>query len=96
MKFETEVIGLIGATFTTMAFLPQVVKTWKSKSVSDISIGLSLLFTVGTIFWLYYGIMINESPVIISNAITMVLTGSLLILKIKYGKTISKKSEPEN
>jgi MtN3 and saliva related transmembrane protein len=80
----TSLIGMTGALFTTLAFLPQVIKTWKSKSTKGLSMGLSLLFVIGTIFWLIYGVLINELPVIISNAITMFLAGSLLIFKIIY------------
>ena len=86
LQMMTILIGMTGALFTTLAFLPQVIKTWRSKSTEDLSIGLSLLFLIGTVFWLIYGVLIDELPVIISNTITMFLTGLLLIFKLIYNE----------
>ena len=83
---NTEAIGMMGALCTTLAFIPQVIKTWRSKSTEGLSIGLSLLFVIGTIFWLIYGISIEELPIIISNSLTMILAGSLLVFKFIYNQ----------
>lgn len=83
---EAKIIGLIAATLTTGAFVPQVVQTWKSRSAKDLSLGLVLMFVLGTLGWLVYGLMINDLPVILANIISFMLNLSLLYLKIRYGK----------
>jgi len=80
----TTIIGLIAATITTISFLPQALKILKSKNTSGISLPMYILFTVGLALWLLYGILTNDLPVIISNAITVLLAASILIMKIKY------------
>ncbi len=84
MRLDTELVGMAGAFFTTIAFVPQVIRAWRTKSVKDLSWGLTLLFFVGTILWLIYGISISKFPIIFSNAATMCMTGILVLLKIKY------------
>ena len=78
-------IGLFAATCTTIAFLPQVIKAVKSKHTKDISVWMYLIFIIGLLSWLTYGILIQDIPLIIANAITFLLAGWVLILKIKYG-----------
>ena len=79
-----DVLGLLAGTLTTVAFVPQVLKTWQSKSASDVSLGMFLLFSLGLILWLLYGIAIQSPPVIVANAVTLVLAGIILALKIRY------------
>ncbi|NOK86107.1 MAG: hypothetical protein GFH27_549397n55 [Chloroflexi bacterium AL-W] len=79
-----ELIGFTAAILTTVAYLPQVIKTWKSKSAKDLSLGLFGILTAGVILWLTYGILTNNGPIIAANAITLFLTGSMLVFKIKY------------
>ena len=81
----TELIGFIAATLTTVAFLPQVIKTWKDKSTKDISLVTYSLFVAGVITWFIYGVLINSWPVIAANSITAVFAAIVLGLKIKYG-----------
>lgn len=78
-------LGLLAGTLTTIAFLPQVLKTWKSKSAKDISLGMFLCFSTGVFFWLIYGIFIQSFPVIAANAVTFVLAFTILVFKFKYG-----------
>ncbi|MEX0646181.1 MAG: SemiSWEET transporter [Balneolaceae bacterium] len=77
-------IGLIAGACTTGAFLPQVIKTWKSKSAKDLSLGMYVLFCMGIILWLTYGIMISDLPVILTNAATLTLAFSILYFKLYY------------
>ena len=77
-------IGFFAGFCTTIAFLPQAIKTWKTKSTKDISLLMFLIFITGVFFWLIYGILINELPLIVANAITLVLALSILVAKIKY------------
>ncbi len=83
---DASIIGLIAATLTTAAFIPQVIQTWKSRSAKDLSLGLVSMLTFGTLMWLVYGLMINDLPVILANIISFVLNASLFYFKIRYGK----------
>lgn len=78
-------IGLLAGTLTSVAFLPQVLKTWQSKSAKDISLGMFLLFSTGIFLWLVYGICIRDLPVILTNLVTFVLASTILFFKLKYG-----------
>jgi MtN3 and saliva related transmembrane protein len=78
MSFNIELIGFIAAILTTMAFVPQVYKVWQTKSVSGMSLTMYLIFFCGVLLWLVYGLIINSLPMIIGNAVTIVLT--LIIL----------------
>lgn len=78
------ILGLLAATLTTMAFVPQVHKTWKSKSAKDLSLGMYLIFTAGVILWLVYGILKADIPIIAANAVTLSLTLVLLYFKVFY------------
>lgn len=77
--------GYLAATCTTVSFLPQIIKILKEKEAKDISIGMYLIFTFGVMFWLIYGIMLNELPIILANSITLVFACTVLFLKYKYG-----------
>lgn len=77
-----EIIGSIAGTMTTLAFVPQVVKTWKTRQTRDISLTMWLLFWLGVALWLAYGVMITAWPVIIANVVTLVLAGIVLGIKL--------------
>jgi len=77
-------IGLAAGFCTTAAFLPQVVKTWKSKSAKDLSLGMYSIFCTGVLLWLVYGIMISDLPIILANAITLMLAVSILFFKLTF------------
>jgi len=81
-----EIFGFIGGAFTTIALVPQVWRLYKIKSAHEISLPFTLLFLIGGIFWLTYGIVINKTPVIAANSISLFLTALMLYAKIKYGK----------
>lgn len=84
MDFVTA-LGLLAGTLTTIAFLPQVLQTWKTKSAKDLSLPMLLSFTTGVLCWLIYGIWIDSLPVTLANGVTLVLAGANLVLKLKYG-----------
>ncbi|HEX9625322.1 MAG TPA: SemiSWEET transporter [Acidiferrobacterales bacterium] len=71
-------LGLVAGGFTTTAFLPQVVKTWRSKSAGDLSLGMFAIFSAGVALWLVYGIVIGAPPVIVANGVTLVLALTIL------------------
>lgn len=80
----TEIIGFLGASLTTVSFLPQVRKSFKNKSTGDLSIWMLLLFTAGVGLWLVYGLFLGSYPIIIANALTLIFNLTLIVLKIKY------------
>ena len=77
--------GYIAATLTTLAFVPQAVKTIRSKDTSSISLGMYVVFTIGIGFWLVYGISLGSVPMILSNIVTFGLSATILGLKLRYG-----------
>lgn len=79
----TDIFGFAAAFLTTTAFLPQAVKVYKTKKTEDLSLGLFGLLFVGVFLWLVYGVMIDSHPVIIANAVTLILVGYILIAKIR-------------
>ncbi|MGB3851766.1 MAG: SemiSWEET transporter [Tunicatimonas sp.] len=82
--FMLDVLGIIAGMLTTAAFLPQVIKTWKSKSAKDLSLGMFLLFVLGVILWLVYGIFSQALPIILANAATLLLSSVLLYFKLAF------------
>ncbi|MBI5810125.1 MAG: SemiSWEET transporter [Deltaproteobacteria bacterium] len=83
MDFIT-ILGLTGGALTTASFLPQVVKTWKTRSAKDVSLGMFLILSLGILIWIAYGFMINSLPVIIANIISFFLTAVIVVLKLSY------------
>lgn len=75
-------IGFVAAVSTTVSFVPQVVQSYRSRDVSGISLGMYSFFTFGVGLWLVYGLMTHDLPVIIANALTLVLALSILGLKM--------------
>ncbi len=84
MAFNSEIIGLIAASLTTAAFVPQVYKTWKTKSVDELSLTMYLVFFTGIVLWVIYGIFINSLSIILANTITGLLVLLLIFFKLKY------------
>lgn len=79
-----EIIGLIAATLTTWAYVPQVYKTWKTKSALSLSLTMYLTMFVGIVLWLIYGIYLNSLAMILANSVSAILTFALIIFKIRY------------
>ena len=79
-----EILGLVAATLTTGAFVPQVYKTWKNKSVKDISLSMYTVLLMGLLLWIVYGFYINSLPIIAANIITATLSVLIVITKIEY------------
>ena len=90
---STEIIGIIAGCFTTIAFIPQVYKTWASKSAKDISMHMFILFITGVTLWIIYGIIKNVPAVLISNVAIFILAGIQILLKIKYDRESKKFKE---
>jgi MtN3 and saliva related transmembrane protein len=78
-------IGYAGGTLTTIAFLPQVIQTWRSRSCTDLSYGMLVIFASGILLWFLYGIGIGSAPVMIANGLTLILVLIIAYLKIRFG-----------
>ena len=85
MTTSTTTIGFIAALLTTVAFLPQALKVWQTRSAKDVSLGMYMLFTLGVALWLVYGVLLNSWPIIVSNLVTLVLAGVVLAMKLRFG-----------
>ena len=80
----TDLTGSLAAVLTTIAFLPQLYKTWRTKTADDVSLIMLILFITGLICWIIYGLKINSIPIVVANIITFIFNFSILVLKIKY------------
>lgn len=78
------ILGLTAATVTTSAFLPQVIKTWQTKSAKDVSVVMLITFCTGIFLWLLYGIFRQDLAIILANAVTLMLNLVILYLKLRY------------
>ena len=78
------VTGFVAAALTAIAFFPQLMKVWKTKSTKDISLGMFSMFSFAVFWWFIYGILISNTPVIIANFLVFVQAFAILIFKVKY------------
>ena len=79
-----DLIGSLAACLTTVSFVPQAWLTFKTRDVSGVSLGMSSVFTVGVALWLAYGLLLRSWPMVIANAITLVLALMILAMKLVY------------
>src|SRR5262249_61356004 len=85
MPTFSDLVGYSAGVLATAAFVPQVTKTFRDRSTRDISLGMYVLFCAGVGLWLAYGLLIASWPVVISNLVTLALSGAVLVLKLKHG-----------
>jgi MtN3 and saliva related transmembrane protein len=85
MDIATTVLGFVAGTLTTLAFLPQVIRTWRTKSTKDLSLPMLSAFTSGVACWFVYGLWIDSMPITLTNGVTFLLAGTNLMLKLRYG-----------
>ncbi|HRN76727.1 SemiSWEET transporter [Ottowia sp.] len=79
-----DVLGLVATCFTTSSFVPQVWRTWKTRDVSGISLPTYVIITVGLALWLVYGWLRGDMPLMVANAVMVVLTGAITVMKIRF------------
>ncbi|HRG37817.1 MAG TPA: SemiSWEET transporter [Bacteroidia bacterium] len=84
MNFVT-ILGFLAAIGTTGSFIPQVIHIVKTKDTKGISLSMYIIFTSGVLCWLLYGCFLGSPPIIVANAVTLILAITILILKIKWG-----------
>ena len=80
---QNEIIGLIAAVCTTFAFVPQVMKVWKTKQTKGLSLRMYSIMFLGILLWLVYGILIDSLSIILANVVTATLVGTILVYIIK-------------
>ena len=83
-----EFFGYLAAILTTVAFLPQLIKTLKTKKAEDVSLVTLIMFISGVGFWIIYGYQISSAPILIANIITFILNLFILVSKVYYSKNV--------
>jgi len=83
--FNIDTLGYVAGTLVVISLLPQVIKSFKTKSTKDISLLRYLIYVLGLILWVTYAIIIHNDPVAIMNGVGLILALSILFLKIKFG-----------
>lgn len=86
-------IGLIAGLLTSIAALPQVVKTWRSRHARDLSIWQPLLLSLGVALWLIYGMLIGDTPLILANITPLICNLLLTVMKLKFSDNGSEHNE---
>lgn len=86
IKSNENLVGYVGSFLTSITFIPQVYKSWQSKSVGDLSVWMILIVITSTIVWLLYGFAINSGPVISANTIVLILSLLLFYFKFSFKK----------
>ena len=85
MQGKLELLGYVAAILTTGAFVPQAIKTIRSRDTRAISLWMYVVFTTGVAFWLAYGVVLESLPIVLANAATLLLAATIMALKIRYG-----------
>ena len=85
-NFNVAFFGYFAAILTTLAFLPQLIKTLKTKKADDVSLTTLIMFLTGVLSWIIYGYKISSTPILIANIITFILNFLILIFKITFSK----------
>lgn len=81
---DSETIGYVAGTLTTISFVPQAWLSWKTRHTAGLSLGMYTIFTLGVALWLGYGLLIGAWPVIVSNSITLVLALFILSIRVRH------------
>lgn len=85
METIQAVVGYFAAGLTTLSFLPQVIKVWRTRSTRDVSLVMFLVLCCGVSLWLVYGLMLGDMPMILANAVTLLLASVVLFFKLRHG-----------
>ena len=90
---DSNLIGLFAGTLTTVSFIPQVVRIWRRRHAEDISTGMFVIFIAGVALWLLYGIRVDAAPVIVANAVTLILASLVLVLKYHFRRRKTRQKD---
>jgi MtN3 and saliva related transmembrane protein len=85
VNINADLIGYVAATLTTGAFVPQAVKTIRTRETHAISFWMYVGFTLGVALWFVYGVALGSWPIIAANAVSFLLAATILALKVHYG-----------
>ncbi len=80
-----DLVGYLAAILTTVSFVPQAWLVWRTRRTENLSLAMYTVFATGVALWLIYGIAIGSWPVVIANAVTLILAGFILVMKLKLG-----------
>jgi len=84
--FLSDLFGYAAGILTTVAFLPQVIKTYASRSARDISLSMYVIFTIGILLWLTHGLLAGSGPVVAANSVGLVLSLAMVVMKVVFGR----------
>jgi MtN3 and saliva related transmembrane protein len=87
-----DIIGYTAGLLILISLIPQIMKSWRTKSTGDLSLPRYLIYMSGTALWLAYGIVLKNIPMILTNGICLGLSGTVVYLIVKYGKKKSRKT----
>lgn len=82
---HTTIIGSVAAFFTTIAYVPQAIKIYKTRHTRDLSIWMLVILTAGIFLWTIYGVLIKNDILILANSVSLVISGYVLTMKVKHG-----------
>lgn len=82
-----DILGYVAGLITAFTFLPQVLKTWKTKSAKDVSLAMFLIALTNQILWLAFGFLREDPVIIITNAVMLLMTGLMIVLKLRYNNS---------
>ncbi|WP_300303088.1 SemiSWEET family sugar transporter [Ferrovibrio sp.] len=91
-----ESTGLVAGFLTTLAYVPQVLKVWRSRTARDISLVMFLLMNIGIALWLIYGLLIGSPGLIAANLVTLCLTAAVLAAKLKFDRPFDRPGRPQD
>ncbi|HVZ16606.1 MAG TPA: SemiSWEET transporter [Terriglobales bacterium] len=89
------VIGYAAGFCTTISFVPQVVRAWRTRHADDIAWGWLIIFEVGLGLWLTYGVIVHNWPMILANSVTLTLCTMLIVMKYRFAKSAPKLAQAE-
>lgn len=89
------IIGLVAGLITTLGYVPQVIKGYRSGSMEDVSLYMPLMLMVGMSLWLAYGIILKDPPIIFWNAVSVILNVVIILMKLRYGGRNKKERTSE-
>ena len=81
---SAEFLGFVAGALTTVSFVPQVIKTWRTRSTADISLAMFALFCAGLVLWTLYGLALGSWPIVLWNGVTLLLAGTILMFKLRF------------
>jgi MtN3 and saliva related transmembrane protein len=82
----TEILGYSAGAVTALTFLPQVIKTWKEKSAKDISLLMFIIAAVNEVMWIWYGVLLDNWVIILTNSIVLAMSSTMICLKLIYNR----------